>query len=342
MLQRGLEPVFSIDEFNINGFVEPLKRLPRLLRRFRQLRNTFLARGIDVVVGIDFSFFNLRLEETLKKRGIPSVHYVSPSVWAWRRGRIRRIRRATDLMMTLFPFEEKLYKEHNVNALYVGHPLADSYEVVDNDNQLKCNAKANLGLLDARLVLTVMPGSRKSELVMHTALFLNAVRIVCEQHPTMKVLIPMPDSASREYVQSQLKAFPELDVEVLVDQSQRALAAADVVLIKSGTTTLEAMLLRKSMVVSYRLGRLTYFIVMSLLRTRFVALPNILAETSIVPEILQDEATPITLARCLLKKLEETDEQRASMFAQFKAIHNDLRRNSSTLAANGVIATIAA
>lgn len=323
----GLVALAPFERFAVNGFVEPLRRLPELWRTFRALRAHWLAVRPDVFVGVDFNVFNLVLERALRKRGIRTVHYVSPSVYAWRRGRIRRIRRSADLVLTLFPFEPAFYAERGVAATFVGHPLADEIGFDDPT----ADARATLGIDSARTVVALLPGSREGEVAQHGALFLDAARRFRETADAT-FLVPCVTTRIAATMRALCCAHPELDARVLEMSGRTALAAADVALVKSGTGALEAMLLGKPMVVTYRLPALSYRIVKALFRSPYVALPNILAGRLLVPELLQDDARPESLATALRNELVRGPELRV----EFAALHRGLRRSASARAAEAV------
>ena len=334
MLEQGLESLESIDAFAMNGFVEPIKRFPSLLRVIRSLRAAFLADRPDVFVGVDFNVFNLLLERLLRRRGIATVHYVSPSVYAWRRGRVKRIGRAADLVLTLYPFEPPLYERYGVRAEFVGHPLADAIEPLDRI----AAARDELGLPANRLVIALLPGSRMSEIAAHGRVFLQTAEHVQRMLGRAIFLVPCVDAATATAMTDLAREYGSLDVRVLRGDSHRALASADVALVKSGTGTLEAMLFGKPMVVTYRLGELSYRIVKALLRTPYVALPNILAGRRLVPELLQHDADPERLARALIAELERG--RAGAHLTEFRSLHASLRRGANQRAAAAVLALI--
>jgi lipid-A-disaccharide synthase len=327
----GLVALAPFERFAVNGFVEPLRRLPELWRTFRALRAHWLASRPDVFVGVDFNVFNLLLERALRKRGIRTVHYVSPSVYAWRRGRIKRIGRSADLVLTLFPFEPAFYADRGVAATFVGHPLADEIGFEDPT----ADARAALGLDASQTVVALLPGSRAGEIAQHGALFLDAA-LRFRETTDATFLVPCVTAAIAATMRALSCARPALDVRILETSGRTALAAADVALVKSGTGALEAMLLGKPMVVTYRLPALSYQIVKALFRSPYVALPNILAGRRLVPELLQDDAHPESLAAALRCELVRGPELRA----EFEALHRTLRRSASARAAEAV-ATLA-
>lgn len=336
MQRERFESLASMETLAVNGFAEPIARLPELLRLLRDLRDQMLAREVDGFLGVDFNVFNLLLERMLKRRGVPTAHYVSPSVYAWRRGRVRRIARSTDLLLALYPFEPALYAGTATRVAYVGHPLADSIALDAAVPAEKQRARAALGIAPGRRCIALLPGSRSSELTAMLPLFLEAaVRLDIALRP-LTIVLPCPREALRPQVQAALLKYPQLQVVVDTQAARRALTAADAALVKSGTSTLEAMLLRCPMVVSYRLGGVSYQIVRRLLRTPYIALPNILAERALVPELLQDAATPDSLAHALLQQLDrnaEHDDYRSAC----EALHTQLRCDASLRAAEAVL-----
>ncbi|AQQ68065.1 lipid-A-disaccharide synthase [Microbulbifer agarilyticus] len=334
MQALGAESLFPMERLSVMGLVEPLKRLPELLKIRRTLREHFIANPPDVFIGIDSPDFNLGLEEALRGAGIPTVHYVSPSVWAWRRGRIKKIARAVDHMLTLLPFEADFYREHDVPVSFVGHPLADEIPLeVDVEA-----ARQSLGFAPEDQVVALLPGSRGGEVRLLGPLFLQAA-IWCQQRrPALKFVLPAANPERRQQLEQQIAELPgasELSLTVLDGNSQQALTAADAVLIASGTATLETMLMNKPMVVAYKMATLSYAIFSRMLHTPWVSLPNLLAQRELVPEILQDDATPEALGGAVLNYFDDPllgDRLRR----EFSEMHQELRRNASEKAADAV------
>jgi lipid-A-disaccharide synthase len=329
MTASGLASLVPLEALSVNGFVDPLRRLPLLLRSLRRLRDAMLEAGVDAFIGIDFNVFNLLLERLLHARGVFTVHYVSPSVYAWRRGRVDRIARGTDLMLTLFPFEPALYAGTPVRAVFVGHPLADAIEPCADPGP----ARARLGVAGSPLV-ALMPGSRRSEVAALAPLFLRAARLLRARFRDARFVVPCIDAAARERLARLRAAFPDLDVCLVDGQSRTVLEAADVALVKSGTSTLEALLVGRPMVVAYRLGGVTFQVVRRMLRTPWVALPNILAGEGLVPELLQHAATPEALADAVEDAVCAGD---AGLRVRFAAIGRGLRRDASACAAGAIL-----
>lgn len=335
MLAEGLECLAPMDRLAVNGFVDPLRRLPELIGILRMLLARYRAEPPDVFVGVDFNVFNLLLERRLKRRGVPTVHYVSPSVYAWRRGRIRRIAGAADMLLTLYPFEPALYDGTPVRAVFVGHPLADAVDPQAGDEAGRRRARAELGLPEQALVVALLPGSRMSEVRLLGETFLEAADLIRTQRPQARFVVPCIRPAISDWLAAARGRHPELELTAYEGNARLALAACDGALVKSGTSTLEAMLLRRPMVVSYRLGPLTYQLVRRLLRTPYVALPNILAGAELVPELLQDEATGEALATQMLAELDKARLD-SEYLSQFARLHQVLRRQADARAAEAV------
>jgi lipid-A-disaccharide synthase len=335
MREAGLDAWHDAAELSVMGLAEVLSHLPRLLRLRRRLRSRLLAWKPDVFIGIDAPDFNLGVERWLKQRGIRTVHYVSPSVWAWREGRAANIGRSADLVLCLFPMEPPIYARHGVDARFVGHPLADAM-ALDPDREAARNA---LGLPPHVPVLAVLPGSRLGEIERLGAVFLQAAALVAQSIPGLRVVVPAATPACRGAI-DQLLSDPRLavpDVRILDGNARTAMVAGDVVLLASGTATLEAMLAQRPMVVGYRIASLTHAIVkrLGMLKVDTYSLPNILAGERLVPELMQQDCTPGQLAAAVLRWFEAPDAA-AALVPRFRALHADLRRDASTQAAAAV------
>jgi lipid-A-disaccharide synthase len=335
MLAQGLDPLAPMERLQVNGLVDPIRRLPDLIRLLRQLVRCYESSRPAAFVGVDFNVFNLLLERMLKARGIPTVHYVSPSVYAWRRGRVRRLARSADLLLTLFPFEPAFYRDAGLEAVFVGHPRADAIGLDAGSREGRARARRELGIASDRLCMAVLPGSRLSEVRLMGASFLDAAGIVARRLPDMLVIVPCVRPEIRTLLEALLAARPELKVLLYDGDAELALTAADGALVKSGTSTLEAMLLRRPMVVSYKLGPLTYRLIRPLVKTPYIALPNILAGEELVPEVLQDEATPEALAENFLDQLDKARRDPEHL-ARFSELHRQLRMNADERAADAV------
>ncbi len=331
MEAEGMCSYFPMERLSVMGLVEVLGRLRELLKRRKALVQALIAEKPDVFIGIDAPDFTLNIELQLRRAGIKTVHYVSPSVWAWRQKRVLKIREGCDLMLTLLPFEAKFYEEHGVPVRFVGHSLADTIPLEAD----KVGARAELGLPDGPLV-ALMPGSRGGEVGKLGGLFLDAAQLIREARPDVRFVLPCANAARREQIE-QLMVGRDLPLTLLDGRSHLALAACDAVLIASGTATLEALLYKRPMVVAYRLARLTFWILKRLVKSPYVSLPNLLAQRMLVPELLQDAATPQALAKTLLPLLDGGEEQTRG----FDEIHRTLRLDASNQAAKAVLGLIA-
>ncbi|MCS5567258.1 MAG: lipid-A-disaccharide synthase [Pseudomonadales bacterium] len=344
MIKEGLEPLASIDDLSVNGFVEPLKRLPTLVRIIGRLYRCF--KEADVVVGIDFNVFNLLLERLVKRRGVPTAHYVSPAVYAWRRSRIRKIGRSTDVVMALFPFEPPLYRDSDIRAEFVGHPLADEIDPNLDVGVRSARARVDLGLPADALVIGLLPGSRLSEVRFLGNVFVDAAALAVDRinpsgryYASAVLVIPCVSKKIRSLLTEIVSRKTGIDVRLIEGASENVIAASDVVLTKAGTSTLEALLLGRPMVVSYRLGGFSYWIAKRLIRSEFVALPNILAGYGMVPELLQSDATPDHLANALVKEIERFKNDEDLRHA-YRGIHRNLRCGASERAAEVVMSLV--
>ncbi len=340
MLAAGLHSVAPMDLLNVNGFRDPILKLPSLWRLLKQLTDAMVAADVDVFVGVDFNVFNFLLEGRLKRRGLRTAHYVSPSVYAWRRGRTRRVARTTDLLLCLYPFEPAFYAATATRAEFVGHPLADEIAPDAGSAQAQQQARAELGLPAEGPVLAVLPGSRASEVRLMMPSFAGAATAFAHAHDA-RIVIPCLRPALRAEIEQVLAAGPALPVTLYDGDARRALTACDVALVKSGTSTLEAMLLHRPMVVSYRLGAVSYQLARRLVRTQHIALPNILAGETWVPEFWQDAATPAALAQALTAEWRAVQDD-PTRLQRFEAMHETLRRDADATAARAVLGLLTA
>ena len=329
----GLKSYFPLERLAVMGLVEVLSRLPELLMRRKRLLQTLLDVRPDVFIGIDAPDFNLDLALKLRRAGIKTVHYVSPSVWAWRQKRVLKIRDACDLMLTLFPFEAKFYDAHQVAVRFVGHPLADTIPLQPD----RAAARAALNLPQEGLVVALMPGSRGGEVGRLGELFLCAADRLRSMRPGIHFVVPCA-SPERRLQLEQMLIGRDLPLTLLDGRSHEALAACNAVLIASGTATLEALLYKRPMVVAYSVAPLTFHILKRMVKSPYVALPNLLAQRLLVPELLQDAATPETMAQLLSPLLDNGDVQTEG----FDAIHRTLRCDASSQAASAVLELVEA
>ncbi|CRM55027.1 Lipid-A-disaccharide synthase [Pseudomonas sp. 24 E 13] len=330
MQAEGLTSYFPMERLSVMGLVEVLGRLRELLARRKLLIQTLIDERPDVFIGIDAPDFTLNIELKLRQAGIKTVHYVSPSVWAWRQKRVLKIREGCDLMLTLLPFEARFYEEKGVPVRFVGHTLADAIPLqADRDA-----ARTELGLVAGPLV-ALMPGSRGGEVGRLGSLFFDAAERLQALKPGVRFVLPCASPQRRAQIETLLQGR-NLPLTLLDGQSHLALAACDAVLIASGTATLEALLYKRPMVVAYRLAPLTFWILKRMVKSPYISLPNLLAQRLLVPELLQDDATPEALAQTLLPLIDDGAEQTRG----FDAIHRTLRRDASNQAADAVLELI--
>ncbi len=336
MIEQGLASLFPIEALSVNGFRDPLLKLPSLIRLLKSVGDEMLARSVDLFIGVDFNVFNFLLEGRLKQHGRRTVHYVSPSVYAWRRGRTKRVAKVADVILCLFPFEPPFYAATPVEAVFVGHPLADEISLDSGGAVGRSEARALLGVQVGKTVVAILPGSRSGELKLMLPPFLEAARLIAEQESNVEFLIPYPRETLKPILEVALADYPQLSVKLLPGAARTVLQASDAALVKSGTSTLEAMFLRRPMVVSYRMGTFSYQIAKRLMRSPYVALPNILLNEMQVPELLQYEGTPVKLAHALLTELRRAREE-PDYFRAFERIHGQLRCRADVTAARAVI-----
>lgn len=332
MEAQGLDSMFPMERLSVMGLVEPLKRLPELLRIRRRVFSHFRDNPPDLFLGIDSPDFNLALERKLKGVGIPTAHLVSPSVWAWRQRRIHKIKRSVDLMLCLFPFETAIYRRHGVPVCYVGHPLADEL----SDRADPRGARMALGLAPEGQLLALLPGSRGGEVRLLGPLFLQAARLLWLRNPDLKFALPAANGAREAQLRQLLAEQPDLPITLVRGRSREVMAAADTVLLASGTATLEAALVKRPMVVAYRMAALSWWLISRLATTPFAALPNVLAGRPLVPELLQDAATPEAMAERAQPLLDGAGAAREQI-AVFDDIHSELRRDYATRTARALL-----
>lgn len=341
MLAQGFESITPMERLSVMGFVEPLGRLPELLRLKRDLVELLVRDQAAVFIGIDSPGFNLRLEQTLHDAGIKTVHYVSPSVWAWGKGRIKKIARAVDLMLALFPFESEIYQQHGIAVHCVGHSLADRIAPGQDQALIRQQARASLQLSQTAPVLCLMPGSRKDEVQRLAPVFIAAALLCLQQKPALQFVIPCANERRRAEIDGMLtqalspapaarQAFTVID-----GRSHEAMQASDLVLLASGTATLEALLLKRPMVVCYRLSALTWALARRLVKIPFISLPNLLAGRELVPELLQDQVTAPQVSAEVLAWLDDPVRQH-SLYDAFEQIHQSIRLNADQQAAAAV------
>ena len=338
MQAEGMRSAVDMERLSVMGLFEPLKRLPELLRIKRDFVERCIAQPPDLFVGIDSPDFNLRVAAQLHTAGIKTAHYVSPSVWAWRQKRVLKIKQSVDLMLTLFPFEEQFYQQHEVPVCFVGHPLADELPVESH----KWQYREQLGLSQDSCYVAVLPGSRRGESERMMPLFLQTMEWLAERRPDIRFLIPAANEMIKGYVTSLLVSHPLLErCQIHSGQSQQIMGASDTVLLASGTSTLEAMLLKTPMVMAYKLSAVTYNIVKHMITLPYFALPNLLAGEKLVPEFIQHEAEPEAMGLAVLSEL-ENEARPQQLQERFVEIHRSIKRDASSRAAEALINLVSA
>ena len=335
MQSAGCESWEPAESLAVMGLFDVLRDLPRLVRLLARIKRMFLTARPDVFIGIDAPDTNLRLARGLHAAGIPTVQYVSPQVWAWRQGRARSIRESVDLVLCLLPFEKRFYDEHGIRAEFVGHPLADAIP----ENIDRAAARRALGLSVGAGVVALLPGSRRGEVARLAADFAATARWLAAQRPDLKFIAPMASAATRQIFSEVLKReAPAVAVQLIDGHATTALSAANVVLVASGTASLEAALCKRPMVVVYRLGALSGWMIMklNLVKSKFFAQPNLLADRRVVGEYFQGQIVPESIGAELLMWLDDTD-RRVALEREFSRIHADLRRGAGTRAAQAIL-----
>src|ERR1700712_1504625 len=331
MTAAGFEAHWPMDKLTVRGYVGALRHVPEILGIRNELKRQLLAERPHAFIGVDAPDFNFGVEEPLRAAGIPTIHFVCPSIWAWRGGRIKKILKAVDHMLCVFPFEVELLEKAGVAATYVGHPLADEIPLVPDT----LGARRTLGLAESGPIIAVLPGSRRSEIDLIGPTFFAAMEMMQHQEPGLRFVMPAATPVLRDMLRPLVDAHPGLALPITDGQSQLAMTAADAILVKSGTVTLEAALLKKPMVISYKVPWLTGQIMKRQGYLPYVGLPNILAGRFVVPEILQHFATPEALADATLKQLND-DTNRATLTEIFTEMHHALRQNTAQRASEAV------
>jgi lipid-A-disaccharide synthase len=334
MIAQGCHSLFDMEELAVMGLVEVLGRLRRLLHVKAELVKYFTENPVDVFVGIDAPDFNLRLELDLKKAGTKTVHYVSPSVWAWRQKRIHGIAEATNLVLAFLPFEKAFYDKFNVPCEFVGHTLADAIPLESD----KAAAQQLLGLDQDKKWLAVLPGSRGNELKMLSQPFIETCQKLNNDHPTLGFIVAaVNDKRKQQFIEAWQHYAPELDFHIVQDTARNVITASDAVLLASGTVALECMLLKRPMVVGYKMNAITAFLAKRLVKTKYVSLPNILADDEIVKEFLLDACTPENLHAELTRLLNDDNQD---MIEKFTEMHHWIRKDADKQAADAVLKLI--
>lgn len=334
MQATGCQALFDMEELAVMGIVEVLGRLPRLFKIKAELVRYFTDNPPDVFVGIDAPDFNLRLERDLKDHGIKTVHYVSPSVWAWRQKRIFKIEKATNLVLAFLPFEKAFYDKFNVPCEFIGHTMADAIPLETD----KLAARQLLNLDPNQRYMAVLPGSRGGEMELIAPPFIETCRLLKQQHPDLGFVVALVNQKRREqFEQAWQSIAPELDFVLVDDTARNVMIASDAVLLASGTVALECMLVKRPMVVGYKVKPLTAWLAKRMLKTKYVSLPNILADKELVPELLQEECEPAKLAEQVNRFLAQDN---SDLIAEFNQMHQWIRCDADKQAAQAVLKLI--
>ena len=337
MIAEGFETLFDMEELSVMGLVEVLKHLPRLLKIRRSIIEQLSALKPDVFIGIDAPDFNLDVELKLKQRGIKTIHYVSPSVWAWRQKRVYKIAAATNLVLAFLPFEKAFYDRFNVPCRFIGHTMADAIPLKPNREE----ACQLLNLDSTQRYVAMLVGSRGSEVEFLSEPFLQTAQLLHQRYPDVKFLVPLINQKRRQqFEQIKQRVAPELDMILLDGNARAAMIAAEATLLASGTAALEAMLCKSPMVVGYRMKPFTYFLAKRLVKTQYISLPNLLADEMLVPELIQEDCNPTNLAEKLSLYLSEDKsavQNRHVLLQRFAELHQRIQCNADQQAAQAVI-----
>ena len=337
MIAEGFETLFDMEELSVMGLVEVLKHLPRLLKIRRSIIKQLSALKPDVFIGIDAPDFNLDVELKLKQRGIKTIHYVSPSVWAWRQKRVYKIAAATNLVLAFLPFEKAFYDRFNVPCRFIGHTMADAIPLKPNRDE----ACQLLNLDSTQRYVAMLVGSRGAEVEFLSEPFLQTAQLLHQRYPDVKFLVPLINQKRRQqFEQIKQRVAPELDMILLDGNARAAMITAEATLLASGTAALEAMLCKSPMVVGYRMKPFTYFLAKRLVKTQYISLPNLLADEMLVPELIQEDCNPTNLAEKLSQYLSEDKsavQNRHVLLQRFVELHQRIQCNADQQAAQAVI-----
>jgi len=326
MMKEGAVSLFLMEELSVRGYFEAFKKLFHLIQLRKNLLNQILNQKPDLFIGVDAPDFNFWIERQLKKKGIPVIHYVSPSIWAWRGNRLRKIKKSVDHMLTIFPFEKNIYSKANIQATFVGHPLAEMIPLYSN----KKKAQDKLKIIKATKVIALLPGSRQGEVTWHAQLLIDSATEISKRIRDVKFLVPLPTRETYDIFSKTLfkNTHAELDIQLLVGHASDAINAADLVIVASGTATLETALYKKPMIVIYKMSSISWQILKRMRYLPFVSLPNILLNKFIVPELLQSDATSDNIS-CKAIEILKNASYRKNLLIQFTKIHHQLKQNTS-------------
>ena len=326
MIKEGATSFFLMEELSVRGYFEAFRKLFHLIKLRKKLLNQILKEKPDLFIGVDAPDFNFWIEKQLKKKGIPVIHYVSPSIWAWRGGRLRKIKKSIDHMLTIFPFEKNIYSKANIQATFVGHPLAEMIPLYPN----KKKAQIKLKIIKATKVIALLPGSRQGEVKWHAQLLIDSATEISKKIRDIKFLVPLPTRETYDIFSKTLfkNTQAELDIQLLIGHASDAINAADLVVVASGTATLETALYKKPMIVIYKMSSISWQILKRMRYLPFVSLPNILLNKFLVPELLQSDATSENISSKAIEILKDAS-YRKNLLLQFTKIHHQLKQNTS-------------
>ncbi|WP_392561255.1 lipid-A-disaccharide synthase [Orbus sturtevantii] len=334
MQAEGCQAWYQMDELSVMGIVEVLGKLRRILSIRKDITKRIKALKPDLFIGIDAPDFNLSLEGKLKQAGIKTIHYVSPSVWAWKQKRVFKIKRNTDLILTFLPFEKSFYDKHDVPCHFIGHKMADDIDLLPDQNHMK----SLLNIPQNMKVLSLLPGSRHAEVTLLSAPFLQAAQLVSQSVPNLHIVVPLANQKRRlEFEEIKAKIAPKLSIQLLDGHAREAMIASDAAILASGTVALECMLAKCPMVVGYKMKPFTFWLAKKLVKTPYVSLPNILAGKEIVPELLQEDCTPEKIAQHIMMLLSSDN---SLLKATFLSLHQQIRCNADEQAARAVLDVI--
>ena len=326
MMKEGAVSFFSMEELSVRGYFEVFRKLFHLIKLRKKLLNQILEEKPDLFIGVDAPDFNFWIEKQLKKKGVPVIHYVSPSIWAWRGNRLRKIKKSIDHMLTIFPFEKNIYSKANIQATFVGHPLAEMIPLYPN----KKKAQNKLKIIKATKVIALLPGSRQGEVKWHAQLLIDSATEISKKIRDVKFLVPLPTRETYDIFSKTLfkNTHAELDIQLLIGHASDAINAADLVIVASGTATLETALYKKPMIVIYKMSSISWQILKRMRYLPFVSLPNILLNKFLVPELLQSDATSENISSKAIEILKDAS-YRKNLLIQFIKIHHQLKQNTS-------------
>ena len=326
MMKEGAVSLFLMEELSVRGYFEAIRKLFHLIQLRKNLLNQILNQKPDLFIGVDAPDFNFWIERQLKKKGIPVIHYVSPSIWAWRGNRLRKIKKSVDHMLTIFPFEKNIYSKANIQATFVGHPLAEMIPLYSNKKKVQDKLK----IIKATKVIALLPGSRQGEVTWHAQLLIDSATEISKRIRDVKFLVPLPTRETYDIFSKTLfkNTHAKLDIQLLVGHAADAINAADLVIVASGTATLETALYKKPMIVIYKMSSISWQILKRMRYLPFVSLPNILLNKFIVPELLQSDATSDNISSKAIEILKNAP-YRKNLLIQFTKIHHQLKQNTS-------------